>query len=63
MASMIPAAHAISLQSLVTPTEGGIVSRVLTKAPGGSLTLFAFELRPVAKTTDELGSNLGPQRP
>ena len=31
------------LQSLVTPAEGGIASRVLAKNGGGSLTLFAFD--------------------
>jgi len=31
------------LDSLVTPTPHGIASRVLTKASGGSVTLFAFD--------------------
>lgn len=40
---MIPAAEALSLDSLVTPTEQGISSRVLARLGGGSLTLFAFD--------------------
>jgi quercetin dioxygenase-like cupin family protein len=32
-----------SLRSLITPTEQGIASRVLAKAAGGSITLFAFD--------------------
>ena len=42
VAPMIPPAEALSLQSLVTPTEHGIASRVLAKNGGGNLTLFAF---------------------
>jgi quercetin dioxygenase-like cupin family protein len=33
----------MSLSSLVTPTAGGIASRILAKTSGGSLTLFAFD--------------------
>lgn len=40
---MIPAAEALSLASLVTPVADGIASRVLSKAPGGTITLFAFD--------------------
>jgi quercetin dioxygenase-like cupin family protein len=40
---MIPPAEALLLHSLVTPTEQGIASRVLAKAPGGNVTLFAFD--------------------
>ena|SRR5688572_13871440 len=40
---MISASEVFSLQSLVTPTPGGIASRVLGKAPGGTVTLFAFD--------------------
>lgn len=39
----IPAAEALALQSLITPTQGGIASRVLAKASGGNVTLFAFD--------------------
>jgi quercetin dioxygenase-like cupin family protein len=39
----IPAAEALPLQSLITPTEQGIASRVLAKTAGGNLTLFAFD--------------------
>lgn len=40
---MIPAAEPLALASLVTPTEGGIASRVLSKAAGGTITLFVFD--------------------
>jgi len=40
---MIPAAEAVLLWSLVSPTEQGIASRVLAKASGGNITLFAFD--------------------
>lgn len=40
---MIPTAEVLSLASLVTPVEGGIGSRVLSKAPGGTVTLFVFD--------------------
>ena len=39
----IPPAEVLWLQTLITPTEQGIASRVLAKATGGSLTLFAFD--------------------
>ena len=39
----IPPATALPLHSLITPTEEGIASRVLAKATGGNLTLFAFD--------------------
>jgi len=40
---MIPATEALLLQSLVSPTEQGIASRVLAKTSGGNITLFAFD--------------------
>lgn len=40
---MIPSAEVLPLQDLITPTADGIASRVLAKAKGGSLTLFAFD--------------------
>jgi quercetin dioxygenase-like cupin family protein len=43
MTQMIPSAEALSLQSLITPTEQGIASRILAKTAGGNLTLFAFD--------------------
>ena len=43
MANTIAPAEALALHSLVTPTEQGIASRVLTRAAGGNLTLFAFD--------------------
>lgn len=42
-APSIPAAETLLLQALITPTPGGIASRVLAKAAGGSVTLFAFD--------------------
>jgi len=36
-------AQALALASLVTPTEQGIASRVLARAAGGNVTLFAFD--------------------
>ena len=42
-APSIPAAEALLLHSLITPTPGGIASRVLAKTPGGNATLFAFD--------------------
>ena len=41
--SALAAAEALSLGSLVTPTEQGIASRVLARTGGGSVTLFAFD--------------------
>lgn len=41
--STIPAAEALRLLDLVTPTEQGIASRILAKTAGGNLTLFAFD--------------------
>ena len=40
---MIPASEVLPLHSLVTTAPGGIASRVLGKAPGGTVTLFAFD--------------------
>ena len=40
---IIPAAQALGLADLITPTEGGIASRVLAKTPGGNVTLLAFD--------------------
>ena len=39
----IPAAQALALHNLITPTEQGIASRVLARTCGGNLTLFAFD--------------------
>jgi quercetin dioxygenase-like cupin family protein len=41
--STVPAAQALDLHSLITPTEQGIASRVLAKRSGGNITLFAFD--------------------
>ena len=43
MAQTLPAGEALSLHSLITPTEAGIASRILAKTTGGNLTLFAFD--------------------
>jgi quercetin dioxygenase-like cupin family protein len=40
---LIPAAEALMLTSLITPTEHGIASRVLARNSGGTVTLFAFD--------------------
>jgi quercetin dioxygenase-like cupin family protein len=40
---MIPAGEVLSLNTLITLTPHGIASRILAKAPGGNLTLFAFD--------------------
>jgi quercetin dioxygenase-like cupin family protein len=39
----IPPAQALPLSTLVTPTPGGIASRVLSRTSGGNVTLFAFD--------------------
>lgn len=39
----LPPAETLYLQSLVTPTEQGIASRILAKTPAANLTLFAFD--------------------
>ena len=41
--STIPAAEALAMQTLITPTEQGIASRLLARTGGGTLTLFAFD--------------------
>ena len=39
----IPSAEPLELASLITYTEDGISSRVISQTPGGSVTLFAFD--------------------
>lgn len=41
MNTMIASGEALPLNSLVTPTPGGIASRILARTSGGNLTLFA----------------------
>jgi len=41
--STIPAAEALLLADLITPTAQGIASRVLARSGGGNLTLSAFD--------------------
>jgi quercetin dioxygenase-like cupin family protein len=43
MSGIIPAAQPLRLADLITLTEGGVASRTLAKASGGSVTLFAFD--------------------
>jgi quercetin dioxygenase-like cupin family protein len=43
MPTTLPPAEALSLDSLVTPTEKGIASRVLARTGAGNITLFAFD--------------------
>jgi quercetin dioxygenase-like cupin family protein len=40
---LLPPAEALALQSLISPTEHGIASRILAKTSGGNFTLFAFD--------------------
>lgn len=42
-AGLIPPSESLRLADLITPTEGGIASRVLAKTGGGNVTLFAFD--------------------
>jgi len=39
----VPAAQALALATLVSPTAQGIASRVLARNGGGNVTLFAFD--------------------
>src|SRR5690242_10885170 len=39
----IPSSQALPVPELINPTPGGIASRILTKTPGGSVTIFAFD--------------------
>jgi len=39
----IPAAEALELTALISRTEKGIASRVIARAGGGSVSLFAFD--------------------
>jgi quercetin dioxygenase-like cupin family protein len=43
MSGTIPAAEALRLVDLITPTERGVASRTLAKTSGGNVTLFAFD--------------------
>jgi len=42
-AGLIPPSESLRLADLITPTQGGIASRVLAKTGGGNVTLFAFD--------------------
>ena len=39
----LPPGDALPLESLIVPTPQGIASRILAKAGGGNMTLFAFD--------------------
>ena len=41
--SQVPPGEPLPLDSLITPTAQGIASRILGKAAGGNMTLFAFD--------------------
>ena len=41
--STLPAAEALVLHDLVTPTAHGIASRILARTSGGNVTLFSFD--------------------
>ena len=43
MPTTLPPAEVLPLDSLVTPTDKGIASRVLARTAGGNITLFAFD--------------------
>ena len=43
MSTTLPPAEVLPLDSLITPTEKGIASRVLARTAGGNITLFAFD--------------------
>jgi quercetin dioxygenase-like cupin family protein len=43
MSGTIPAAQALRLADLITPTDRGVASRTLAKTGGGNVTLFAFD--------------------
>ena len=43
MATTLPAAQLLPLETLITPTERGIASRVLARTAAGNITLFAFD--------------------
>lgn len=43
MSTTLPPAQVLALDSLITPTEKGIASRVLARTAGGNITLFAFD--------------------
>jgi quercetin dioxygenase-like cupin family protein len=43
MSTTLPPAEALPVDSLITPTERGIASRVLARSAGGNITLFAFD--------------------
>lgn len=42
-ASQLAPGEALALESLVTPTDKGIASRIIGKAAGGNITLFALD--------------------
>ena len=42
-AGTIPAAEALRLADLITPTQRGVASRVLARNGSGNVTLFAFD--------------------
>jgi quercetin dioxygenase-like cupin family protein len=42
MSTTLPHAQVLPLQSLVTPADTGIASRVLARTAAGNVTLFAF---------------------
>jgi quercetin dioxygenase-like cupin family protein len=43
MSTTLPPGEALPLDSLITPTEKGIASRVLARTAAGNITLFAFD--------------------
>lgn len=43
MSQPLPPGEVLALESLIVPTPQGIASRILGKAAGGNMTLFAFD--------------------
>lgn len=50
----IPAAEALELDGLISYAEKGTASREIARAPGGNVTLFAFD------TGEELSEHTAP---
>jgi quercetin dioxygenase-like cupin family protein len=54
MSTTLPLAEALPLDSLISPTEKGIASRVLARTAAGNITMFAFD------TDEELAEHSAP---
>lgn len=54
MATTLPAGELLTIDSLITPIDHGIASRVLARTGAGNITLFAFD------TGEELSEHTAP---